>query len=156
MTQPKPKSGGALNTLHHSLTQEEWRNALEAAKAQRTDGKPETERRDPRQPRYQTIRRCLLRVDRGASPPGLYVVRSLDVSSGGIKLVHGGPLRVDSVCCVIIETTTGQSLAAGGAIAWCKPIKQTTPPAYEMGIRFYEPIDASQFTGSSGRNEDAA
>ena len=157
MTPPKRKhSTGALNTLHQSLTAEDWHKALAAAKAQRVNGKPDQDRRNAKQPRHQAVCRCLLRVDRGETAPGIYVVRSSDISDGGIRLVHGGPIKPDSVCCVIIETDQGLSTAIGGVIAWCNPIDDTMPPAFELGVRFYEPIDANGFAGQDQRNIDAA
>jgi len=156
----KTKNTGALNTLCQTLTADEWRNALETAKSQRapgTPGIPEQDRRDPNRPRHQTVRRCLLRVDRGDSvPPGIYVVRSSDISGGGLRLVHGGHIEQGAVCCVIIESTAGRSIAAGGTIAWCNPINDTDPPAYELGIRFYKPINADIFAQEQSEAEDAA
>ena len=157
MTTPKRKhSTGALNTLHQSLTAEDWQNALEAVKAQRANGKPAQDRRDVKQTRHQAVRRCLLRVDRGETAPGIYVVRSSDISDGGIRMVHGGPIKPDTVCCVIIEAEGGLSAAIGGVVAWCNTIDDTTPPAFELGIRFFEPIDASGFAGQDQPDADAA
>lgn len=157
MNQPNqnPKTG-ALNTLRQTLTPDEWQRALENAKTQRASGAPGYDRRDPVQTRHKAVRRCLLRVDRGDAAPGIYVVRSSDISSGGLRLIHGGPIDRDTVCCVIIETEQGQSLAAGGAVSWCKPIDGTDPQAYELGIRFYAPIDADIFAEPSDSAEEAA
>lgn len=152
----KPTRTGALNTLRHCLSADEWRAALETAKAQRSDAVPGHDQRDPEQPRYQTVKRCLLRIDRGESAPGIYLVRSSDISSGGIRVIHGGPIGEQTVCAVIIESDAGQSLVVGGTVAWCNPIKNTDPPAYELGIRFYEPIDARPFAGQDEDAEDAA
>lgn len=159
MNQPKPnKTTGALNTLHHCLTVEEWQRALDVAKAQRASGTPDIDRRNPAQKRHRAVRRCLLRVDRGQAAPGIYVVRSCDISSGGMRLIHGGHVRKGTICCVIIETDRGQSIAAGGVVAWCRPIDDTDPPAYELGVRFYAPVDADGFAEdpSSVSAEDAA
>ena len=163
MTKPsKPHATGALNTLRHSLSTDEWRNALQNAKTQRNQTHPsndtaaEQDQRAPGQPRHLAVRRCLLRIDRGDAAPGIYIVRSRDISAGGIRIIHGGTLKPDTICCVIIESTTGQSTAAGGTIAWCNPVKGTDTPAYELGIRFYEPIDASPFAEQSDSAEDAA
>lgn len=152
----KPTRTGALNTLRHCLSADEWRAALETAKAQRGDAVPGHDQRDPEQPRYPTVKRCLLRVDRGESAPGIYLVRSCDISAGGIRVIHGGPIGEQTVCAVIIESDAGQCLVAGGVVAWCNPIKNTDPPAYELGIRFYEPIDARPFAGQDEDAEDAA
>ncbi len=153
MTKPIRKhSTGALNTLQQTLTAEDWHKALEAANIQRANGKPEEDRRDPKRQRHQTIRRCLLRVDRGNTAPGIYVVRSRDISDGGISLIHGGPAKPESACCVIIETKEGLNLAIGGIVAWCNPINDTMPPAFELGIRFH----ASGFAEQDQKIEDAA
>lgn len=158
MTQPESnQSSGALNTLIQTLSIEEWEKALTAVKARRVaHDEHDEERRDVTQPRHEVVRRCLLRVDRGESAPGLYVVRSQDISGGGIRLIHGGALKAESICCVIIETTEGPSEAIGGEVAWCNPIDDTTPPAYEVGIRFYQPIQAECFIDSSDADEQAA
>lgn len=163
MTPQKPaKNTGALNTLRQSLSVEEWQKALASAKAKHTpgapaaSGAPELDRRDTKQTRHQVVRRCLLRIDRGEAAPGIYVVRSSDISSGGLRLIHGGAIDPDTICCVIIETEQGQSIAAGGVVAWCKPIDDTDPPAYELGVRFYAPIDADIFAEQSDPAEEAA
>jgi PilZ domain len=152
----KPTGTGALNTLNHCLSAEQWRAALAAATSQRSRAEPQHDQRAQGQPRHHAIRRCLLRVDRGGSAPGIYLVRSRDISHGGLCVIHGGPLKPDTLCCVIIESNAGQSLAAGGSVAWCNPVKGTDPPAYELGIRFYEPIDASPFAGLDQDTHDAA
>lgn len=160
MTQPnKPSSTGALNTLRHSLSADEWSQALQTAKAQlgQEPKHVDQDQRASHQPRHQTVRRCLLRVDRGDdATPGIYLVRSRDISDGGARILHGGPIDPDTICCMIIESTTGQSTAVGGTIAWCNPVKGTDAPAYELGIRFYEPIDASCFAEHTDEAEDAA
>ncbi len=157
MTKPKKPAGtGALNTLRHSLSADEWQDALQSAKAQHNPAASRQEQRTTDQTRHQAIQRCLLRVDRGDTSPGIYIVRSRDISDGGIRIIHGGPLKPDTLCCVIIETNSGQTLAAGGTIAWCNPVKGTDIPAYELGIRFYEPIDATPFAKLDEQAEEAA
>ncbi len=157
MKSPKPNSArGALNTLIHSLTAGEWTQALEAAKKQSAGACDGENRRDSAHPRHQAVCRCLLRVDRGEAAPGLYVVRSRDISDVGMRLIHGGPIEPETVCCVIIQTEGGQSLAAGGVVAWCQPIASTEPGAYELGVRFYQPIDAGRFAQMPLPDEDAA
>ncbi len=148
--------GGALNTLSHSLTIDQWQQALESAKRYRSELSFYEDRRDPSQTRHDTVRRCLLRVDRGDAAPGLYVVRSRDISDGGIRIVHGGQVKPQSVCCIIIETENGQSIAAGGEVSWCNPIKDDSVDAYELGIQFYVPINASCFGPVSDSNENVA
>jgi len=157
MTEPtKHNSTGALNTLRHSLSADEWHEALRTAKDQYDRATPASDQRTTDQPRHRAVRRCLLRIDRGETAPGIYLVRSRDISNGGIRIIHGGPLKPDTLCCVIIESTAGQSIAAGGTIAWCNPVKNTDPPAYELGIRFYEPIDASPFAETDEEAQAAA
>ncbi len=157
MTKPtKPSATGALNTLRHSLSADEWREALQSAKDQHGQATAPSDQRATDQTRHPAVRRCLLRIDRGDAAPGIYIVRSRNISDGGIRIIHGGPIKAETVCCVIIESTAGQSLAAGGCIAWCNPVKNTDPPAYELGIRFYGLIDASPFADRDQNAEEAA
>ena len=162
MTKPqKHSTTGALNTLRHSLSVDEWRDALQTVKTQHDraasahNTHDEHDQRATDQTRHPAVRRCLLRIDRGDTAPGIYIVRSRDISDGGIRIIHGGTLKPDTICCVIIESTAGQSIAAGGTVAWCNPVKGTDTPAYELGIRFYQPIDASPFAEQNTLNEDA-
>ncbi len=160
MTKPnKPSPTGALNTLNQTLSEDEWRAALNSAKSQRKNKKPRQDQRDPDQPRYPAIKRCLLRVDRGDSAPGIYLVRSTDISAGGIRIIHGGLIKPETICAVIIESDTGKNLPAGGVVAWCQPINETDPPAYDLGIRFYQPIDIADLiepTTSTDSADEAA
>jgi len=160
MTKPKKQSAtGALNTLMNSLSTDEWSSALQTAKTQHDPHADQygQDQRDANQKRHPSVRRCLLRIDRGEdTTPGIYLVRSRDISDGGIRILHGGPIDTDTICCVIIESTAGQSTAVGGTVAWCNPVKSTETPAYELGIRFYEPIDASPFADHIEEAEDAA
>lgn len=150
------RSTGALNTLRQTLSEDEWREALSVVKARRNGTARVEDRRDEDQPRHEVVRRCLLRVDRGDRAPGLYVCRTKDISGGGACLLHGGLIEPGSICCVIFETDAGPSLAVGGEIAWYDPIKGTSPTAYEVGIRFYQPIDAERFVGNGSADEWAA
>jgi PilZ domain-containing protein len=157
MTKPKLTSAtGALNTLRHSLSDDEWRDALDAAQSQHSQPPATREQRATDQPRHAAIRRCLLRVDRGDSAPGIYIVRSRDISTNGIRILHGGPIKPETSCCVIIESNDGTSIAAAGEVAWCNPVTGTDPPAYELGIRFYEPIDANPFAQQDDDTQDVA
>jgi len=151
-----PKSTGALNTLRHSLSEPQWQAALEVTKSQKVEDPPDKDQRDPEQTRHRAVRRCLLRVPRDQAPPGIYLVRSSDISAGGIRIIHGGPVKPQTVCAVIIESTEGRSTAAGGVVAWCNPVKDTDPPAYEIGIDFYESIDTAPFVQRDDESEEAA
>jgi hypothetical protein len=157
MTKPKPISAtGALNTLRHSLSNDEWHDALNAAQSQRSQTPATHDQRAADQPRHPAIQRCLLRVDRGDSAPGIYIVRSRDISTNGIRILHGGPLKPETACCVIIESNDGRSIATTCVVAWCNPVTGTDSPAYELGMRFNEPIDASPFAQQDDGTQDVA
>jgi len=150
-----PKSTGALNTLRHSLSEPQWQAALDIAKSQKASDPPQQDQRDPDQTRHRAVRRCLLRVPRDDAAPGIYLVRSSDISAGGIRIIHGGPIKPKTVCAVIIESTEDRSTAAGGVVAWCNPVKDTDPPAYEIGISFYESIDTAPYVDSQDESDQA-
>jgi hypothetical protein len=149
--QDPAKSSGALNTLRHCLSEQQWRDALRTAKSQKPTDTFEQDQRDPGQPRQVAVRRCLLRVAREGRAPGIYLVRSSDICVQGVRVIHGGPIKPRTLCAVIIESTADYSLVAGGEVAWCNGIKDTDPPAYEIGIRLHQPIDTAAFV--DGRDD---
>ncbi len=152
-----PKPTGALNTFTHSLSEDEWRGALARVKAQRkTAVEPDKDRRSATSTRRDAVRRCLLRVDRGQNPAGIYVVRTVDISETGARVLHGGPIEPDTACCLIIETNGRGSVASGGVVAWCKPVEGLDLPAYEIGLRFNTTIDADLIIEDPPTSEEAA
>ncbi|MFK7791026.1 MAG: PilZ domain-containing protein [Phycisphaeraceae bacterium] len=88
--------------------------------------------------------RCLLRLNSAA---GTYIVRSQDISSGGLRFVHGHPLRASTRCTIALQSDHGPGRILSAVVAWCKEIEFYDPEveAYEVGIKFDTPIDIRGF-----------
>lgn len=90
--------------------------------------------------------RCLLRLNSSA---GTYIVRSQDISSGGMRFVHGSPLRASTRCTIALQSDNGPGRIMSAVVAWCKEIEFFDPDveAYEIGIKFDTAIDVRPYTG---------
>lgn len=93
--------------------------------------------------------RCMLRL---SSAAGTYIVRSQDISSGGMRFVHGQPLRASTRCTIALQSDTGPGRILSAVVAWCKEIEFFDPDveAWEVGIKFDNAIDIRPFTGDGG------
>ena len=100
-------------------------------------------------PRQTFECRCLLRLNSAA---GTYIVRSQDISSGGMSFVHGQPLRASTRCTIALQSDHGPGRILSAVVAWCKEIEFFDPEveAYEVGIKFDSAIDVRPFTGDNG------
>ena len=89
--------------------------------------------------------RCLLRLSGTA---GTFIVRSRDISSGGLRFVHGHPLRASTRCTIALQSDDGPGRILSAVVAWCKEIEFYDPDveAYEIGIKFDTSIDVRLFT----------
>ena len=89
--------------------------------------------------------RCLLRLSGAA---GTFIVRSQDISSGGLRFVHGQPLRASTRCTIALQSDNGPGRILSAVVAWCKEIEFFDPDveAYEVGIKFDSAIDIRPFT----------
>lgn len=93
--------------------------------------------------------RCLVRLNGAA---GTYIVRSQDISSGGLRFVHGQPLRASTRCTIALQADSGPGRILSAVVAWCKEIEffDTDVEAYEIGVKFDSVIDVRPFVGESG------
>lgn len=103
-------------------------------------------------PRESFECRCLLRLNSAA---GTYIVRSQDISSGGLRFVHGQPLRASTRCTIALQSDTGPGRILSAVVAWCKAIEFFDPDveAYEVGVKFDSAIDIRPFVGESPRGD---
>lgn len=131
------------------LSEAEWQEAVDRIRKRPMNLNGE-ERRDDRAPRHETIRRCLLRVERPRKGVlGMLVVRTRNVSATGMCVVHGGHVPKRATATIVIEVADGSGLVTTGKIVWCRRIKELSTGAHEIGIHFDQPIDVSPFIGGS-------
>jgi len=138
-----------LDTTRLWVSDQQWLAILE--RVQRGQLTPDSEPSDCRRvfPREVYECRCLLRLS-GVS--GTYIVRTRDISGGGLCFVHGQPLRPSTRCTIALQSETGPGRILSAVVAWCKEIEFFDPDveAYEVGVKFDSPIDTRGFTGGGG------
>lgn len=129
------------------VSDQQWLAILERVQRGRPAVKGDAKQSDCRRLHVrQTFEcRCLLRLN---STAGTYIVRSEDISSGGLRFVHGQPLRSSTRCTIALQSEFGPGRILSAVVAWCKAIEFYDPDveAYEVGIKFDNPVDIRAFT----------
>lgn len=99
-------------------------------------------------PRQAYACRCLLRLSDSA---GTYIVRSRDISAGGLRFVHGQRLRPSTRCTIALQPEAGLGKIIAAVVAWCNPIEflDEDIEAYEIGVKFDQSIDVRAFVGAA-------
>lgn len=97
--------------------------------------------------RHRFEARCLLRL---AASAGTFVVRTQDISAGGLCFVHGQPLRPSTRCTIALQSDYGMGQILSAVVTWCKEIDFFDPDveAYEIGVKFDSSVDTRSFIGS--------
>ncbi len=92
--------------------------------------------------------RCLLRLSGLA---GTFIVRTHDISAGGLRFVHSQELRPSTRCTIAIQGEMGPGRILSAVVAWCKEIDFFDPDleAYEIGVKFDTPIDTRSIMGAA-------
>ena len=92
--------------------------------------------------------RCILRL---GSAAGTFIVRTRDLSAGGLRFVHRHPLRSGTRCTLVLqpEGEVGRILSA--VVTWCREIEYFDDDleGYEIGLKFDHPIDTRVFLGAA-------
>lgn len=92
--------------------------------------------------------RCLLRLSGLA---GTFIVRTRDLSPGGLCFVHGQPLKPSTRCTIALQAEAGPGRILSAVVAWCKEIEFFDPDleGYEVGVKFDAHIDTRAITGAA-------
>lgn len=93
-------------------------------------------------PRYQRLMRCIVRVNHPGGTPATYLVRTRNISEGGLGFFHGGYLHTDTPCLVLMQTMDKQSLVVQGRVAWCRLVQGR---CHEVGVQFNKQIAVEPF-----------
>ncbi|MGB0766906.1 MAG: PilZ domain-containing protein [Phycisphaeraceae bacterium] len=141
---------GELDSTRLWVSDQQWLAILE--RVQR--GQPAVERVVEEDNRRLYARqayecRCLLRLSAEA---GTYIVRTRDISSGGLRFVHGQSLRPSTRCTIALQSDFGPGRIISAVVAWCKEIDLYDPgvEAFELGLKFDTPIDTRAFIDNGG------
>jgi len=139
------------------LSDQQWMSILERIERQaRTPDEPETlarigedERREPADPRRPLSARCLIRVGSHGDEAGTYLVRTRNISAGGLGFVHNQDMRTGTRCTIALQLHDGKGMIVSGRVAWCREILQleVDEATFEIGVQFDQPIALDAFGG---------
>lgn len=107
----------------------------------------EDDRRDPSDTRFGVSFRCVIRIGQGSDSAGIYLVRTRDLSAGGIGFMHSQSVPTKTRCTFALQSEDGRGRIVAGQVAWCRPLRhmQTDQPVYAVGLQFDKPIDVKPF-----------
>ncbi len=136
------------------LSDQQWMSILERIERRSRAGEPvdfapaEDERREPSDPRRPITARCLIRVGSYGEEAGTFLVRTRNISSGGLGFVHNHDLKAGSRCTIALQLDDGQGMILSGRIAWCREVLQleVEQAAFEIGVQFDRPIALGNFS----------
>jgi hypothetical protein len=138
-----------LDTTRLWVSDQQWLAILERVQRGSPVQFSETEQACRRVHRREALAcRCLLRLSGLA---GTYIVRSRDISAGGLRFVHGHPLNPSTRCTIALQSDSGPGRILSAVVAWSREIEFFDPDieAYEVGVKFDTPIDPRAFTGAA-------
>ncbi len=149
-----PAGDGEGEALRVWLSDQQWMAILERIERQAQTGEgrwldeeAEGDRRDRQDPRRPLTARCIIRVGTHGHEAGTYIVRTRNISTGGLGFVHHHDLRTGTRCTVALQTDAGQGMIVAGRIAWCREVMQleVEDATYEIGVQFDRPIGLGAF-----------
>lgn len=142
---PQPRG---IDSTRLWVSDQQWLAILERVQRSRpVDFDPATDCRRLH-PRESFECRCLLRLSGLA---GTYIVRTRDISAGGLCFVHGQPLIASTRCTIAMQPDHGPGRILSAVVTWCREIEFFDPDleAYEIGVQFDTPIDTRALTGAA-------
>lgn len=129
-------------TLRLWLSDQQWMSLLSRIEQSRSCATPAegTRRRDARLPATFV---CMFRCKQRDGAAATFLVRSRNLSKGGLGFTHTQPLETGTLCTVAIQMEGGGGRMLGGRIAWCRGLESADLecPLYELGLQFDQPID---------------
>lgn len=140
-----PLDDGCVGSTRLWLGEQEWISLLERIARQAADYRG-PERRGltlgDRPVRHARDMRCMLRLGHPGDAPGTYIVRSRNISSGGLGFIHGCFIEPGTRCSIALQAEDGYGKILAGRIAWCRRVELE---AHDVGVQFDESIDVGPF-----------
>ncbi len=130
-------SNQLIDTLH--LSDEQWRTLSEKL----DQGDPYVSgQRSQRRITYRKLSQIAVAIRQADGEWGKYVVRSRDLSPGGIGFIHGSYIHPGSECRVILKDCHEKVVCLEGIVKRCELIEGT---AHDVGVQFNEEINIASF-----------
>lgn len=143
-------SGGPpelIDTLR--LTQEQWQDL--AHKLEQVDQNIISQRQFKRIP-YRKFAKIAAAIRPPEGEWGKFIVRTHDLSTGGIGIIHGTYIPIGSTCRVILKDRHDKIVCLEGVVKHCEHIQGT---AHDIGVAFNEEIDINIFITTDEATPDA-
>ena len=134
-------SNQPIDTLR--LTDEQWHELSQ--RLDRHDPYVTGQRRHQRVA-YRKLAQIAVAVKQQDGQWAKYIVRSRDISPGGIGFIHGSYIHNNSECRIILKNTHGQITRIDGIVKRCELLEGT---AHHVGVEFNEEINIASFVADS-------
>lgn len=129
---------GSLN-----LTESQWSEMIAKVESGRGPGVPATQdRRDLDQVRVSYVKRAALRVTHPDNRVTSHLIRTRNLSVGGVSFIHGCFLYPKTRCYIALATRHGEGVALSGTVSWCRHVQGR---GHEVGFRFDRVIQVDEF-----------
>ncbi|MCH7527195.1 MAG: response regulator [Planctomycetes bacterium] len=92
-----------------------------------------------------------LQLDQPAGPKLRYQVKVRNISRGGIGILHGAYVHIDTLCTIELTTVYGTRARISGAVVRCRHLRRNV---HEVGVKFDHPIDLSDFLADYKSSDD--
>ena len=126
------------------LSNRECERLLKTIETRDCEGKKQSGRRHPRYPYLLADIPICIEHPEGGKSYVLVFVRN--ISNGGLSFLHGGFIHANSRCTIILKTTEGDPVGLSANVRHCRLIQGS---CHEVGIKFAQEIDVSQFLPES-------
>lgn len=132
--------------LMQYLTQDDWQSALQRIQRDRRPLSPDLAERRKAGQRYDHVLTCLLRVELDGHSE-IHLVRTRDVSRGGLSVLHGGVIPPEADCLVAVEISEGEGKLMRAHVVRCREVEveHASQKAYEIGLQFEGELDVETF-----------
>ncbi|MEM7626988.1 MAG: PilZ domain-containing protein [Planctomycetota bacterium] len=135
------------------MSEYKWNMLIATLEAGKGPEVPATrDRRDLDTVRYPFVRKMALRVQHPGGTATSHLVRSRNLSRGGVGFLHGQFLYPNTVCYVVIPTRWGENVILPGRVSWCRHVSGQT---HEVGMRFDQVIQVDEFLDPAASTDDA-
>ena len=129
------------------LSDQQWMAILERIERQSRSGnavrailphEDPSERRGDGMDRQPLSAKCMIRIGSPGHEAGTYLVRTRNISSGGLGFVCQHAFDPGTRCTVALQLSDGMGRIIAGKIAWCREVMQleVEQAMFEVGVTF--------------------
>jgi hypothetical protein len=126
-----------------TLNEAQWGQLLDRIESGKGPTVPATrDRRDLDATRYPLVRPAAMRVVHPGGNVTSHLVRTRNLSAGGVGILHSSFLHPGTACHFAIKTIHGENVAVPARILWCRHVEGR---CHELGLRFDRMLQIDEF-----------